>query len=381
MKRTLSYTITNKNKADTIGAFLHDAGYSRRILIELKQNPEQICLNGTPSWLNTPLQIGDTLTLFLPDEPFSSDILPVNLPIDIVYEDEDLIILNKATGMPVHPSQGHHENTLANALAYRFASRGEHFVFRAVNRLDRDTTGLLLIAKHKISGAFLSAMTAKKEIRREYLAIVAGKPEESGTIDLPIARKDSSTIERCIDMDHGEHAVTHYRCLDYRDDLGCSLVRLRLETGRTHQIRVHMKAIGHPLLGDFLYNPDYRFIGRQALHSYTVAFRHPITGEAMEFTGSDAGGFFLLLLILLPQSLRIMVFQRPAALLAPSERIPVHTHKAPAFSGVFLRKLDRLAAAGMPPSPARRQTGSRSVLSSMVQEQVPARGAAQNGFS
>lgn len=284
MKRTLSYTITNKNKAGTIGAFLRDAGYSRRILIELKQNPEQICLNGTPSWLNTPLRIGDTLTLFLPDEPVSSDILPVNLPINIVYEDEDLIILNKATGMPVHPSQGHHENTLANALAYRFASRGEHFVFRAVDRLDRDTTGLLLIAKHKISGAFLSAMTAKKEIRREYLAIVAGKPEESGTIDLPIARKDGSTIERCIDMDHGEHAVTHYRCLDYRDDLGCSLVRLRLETGRTHQIRVHMKAIGHPLLGDFLYNPDYRFIGRQALHSYTVAFRHPITGEAMEFT-------------------------------------------------------------------------------------------------
>lgn len=177
MKRTLSYTITNKNKADTIGAFLRDAGYSRRILIELKQNPEQICLNGTPSWLNTPLQIGDTLTLFLPDEPVSSDILPVNLPIDIVYEDEDLIILNKATGMPVH-RPGHHENTLANGLAYRFASRGEHFVFRAVNRLDRDTTGLLLIAKHKISGAFLSAMTAKKEIRREYLAIVAGKPEE-----------------------------------------------------------------------------------------------------------------------------------------------------------------------------------------------------------
>ena len=301
MKRTLSYTITNKNKADTIGAFLRDAGYSRRILIELKQNPEQICLNGTPSWLNTPLQIGDTLTLFLPDEPVSSDILPVN-PIDIVYEDEDLIILNKATGMPVHPSQGHHENTLANALAYRFASRGEHFVFRAVNRLDRDTTGLLLIAKHKISGAFLSAMTAKKEIRREYLALVAGKPEESGTIDLPIARKDGSTIERCIDMDHGEHAVTHYRCLDYRDDLGSdgkhavthwrvlarypgfTHVECRLETGRTHQIRVHMKAIGHPLLGDFLYNPDYRFIGRQALHSYTVAFRHPITGEAMEFT-------------------------------------------------------------------------------------------------
>ena len=125
MKRTLSYTITNKNKADTIGAFLRDAGYSHRILIELKQNPEQICLNGTPSWLNTPLQIGDTLTLFLPDEPVSSDILPVNLPIDIVYEDEDLIILNKAPGMPVHPSQGHHENTLANGIAWYFEQKGE----------------------------------------------------------------------------------------------------------------------------------------------------------------------------------------------------------------------------------------------------------------
>lgn len=284
MKRTLSYIITNENNTDNIGTFLREAGYSRRILIELKQNPEQICLNGTPSWLNTPLHIGDTLTLFLPDEPVSSDILPVQLPVDIIYEDEDLMVINKAAGMPVHPSQGHHENTLANALAYHFASRGESFVFRAVNRLDRDTTGLLLVARHKISGAFLSAMTAKKEIRREYLAIVSGKAEESGTIDLPIARKDGSTIERCIDMEHGEHAVTHYRRLAYREDLGCSLVRLRLETGRTHQIRVHMKAIGHQLLGDFLYNPDYQLIERQALHSYTVAFRHPITGEALEFT-------------------------------------------------------------------------------------------------
>ena len=227
---------------------------------------------------------GDVIETHLVETEPSDGILPRPVPFSVVYEDDDILVVAKPADTPIHPSIGNYENTLANALAYRFASRGEHFVFRAVNRLDRDTTGLLLIAKHKISGAFLSAMTAKKEIRREYLALVAGKPEESGTIDLPIARKDGSTIERCIDMDHGEHAVTHYRCLDYRDDLGCSLVRLRLETGRTHQIRVHMKAIGHPLLGDFLYNPDYRFIGRQALHSYTVAFRHPITGEAMEFT-------------------------------------------------------------------------------------------------
>lgn len=283
MKRTLSYTITEKNKEKNVGTFLQNIGYSRRILTWLKKNPEQICLNGSPSWLNRTLNVGDSLTLYIPEEPISSDILPVNLPIDIVYEDEDLMIINKAADMPVHPSQGHHDNTLANALAYLFKARGENFVFRAVNRLDRDTTGLLLIAKHKISGAFLSDMTAKKEIHRDYLAIVSGQTDISGTINLPIARKDGSTIERCIDKENGEFAVTHYQLITYRSDLDCSLINLHLETGRTHQIRVHMKAIGHPLLGDFLYNPDYRFIKRQALHSYHASFIHPITGEAMDF--------------------------------------------------------------------------------------------------
>ena len=268
----------------TVEWFLRRHGYSRHIITGLKRTEDGIFRNGVRAWTSQAVHAGDVIETHLVETEPSDGILPRPVPFSVVYEDDDILVVDKPADTPIHPSIGNYENTLANALAYRFASRGEHFVFRAVNRLDRDTTGLLLIAKHKISGAFLSAMTAKKEIRREYLAIVAGKPEESGTIDLPIARKDGSTIERCIDMDHGEHAVTHYRCLDYRDDLGCSLVRLRLETGRTHQIRVHMKAIGHPLLGDFLYNPDYRFIGRQALHSYTVAFRHPITGEAMEFT-------------------------------------------------------------------------------------------------
>ena len=284
MNIVLIYTIKEAESGRSIAAFLLDSGYSSRLVVHLRNTEGSFLLNGKTVFSNTVLQPKDQLRVHVTEKKTSDQIVPVPMDLSVVFEDEHVLVIDKPAGMPVHPSQGHHENTLANALAYRFASRGEHFVFRAVNRLDRDTTGLLLIAKHKISGAFLSAMTAKKEIRREYLAIVAGKPEESGTIDLPIARKDGSTIERCIDMDHGEHAVTHYRCLDYRDDLGCSLVRLRLETGRTHQIRVHMKAIGHPLLGDFLYNPDYRFIGRQALHSYTVAFRHPITGEAMEFT-------------------------------------------------------------------------------------------------
>ena len=286
MGHRFTYVVSPEEEREnlTVEWFLRRHGYSRHIITGLKRTEDGIFRNGVRAWTSQAVHAGDVIETHLVETEPSDGILPRPVPFSVVYEDDDILVVDKPADTPIHPSIGNYENTLANALAYRFASRGEHFVFRAVNRLDRDTTGLLLIAKHKISGAFLSAMTAKKEIRREYLAIVAGKPEGSGTIDLPIARKDGSTIERCIDMDHGEHAVTHYRCLDYRDDLGCSLVRLRLETGRTHQIRVHMKAIGHPLLGDFLYNPDYRFIGRQALHSYTVAFRHPITGEAMEFT-------------------------------------------------------------------------------------------------
>mgnify|MGYP005944389923 CR=1 FL=1 len=286
MGHRFTYVVSPEEEREnlTVEWFLRRHGYSRHIITGLKRTEDGIFRNGVRAWTSQAVHAGDVIETHLVETEPSDGILPRPVPFSVVYEDDDILVVDKPADTPIHPSIGNYENTLANALAYRFASRGEHFVFRAVNRLDRDTTGLLLIAKHKISGAFLSAMTAKKEIRREYLAIVSGKPEESGTIDLPIARKDGSTIERCIDMDHGEHAVTHYRCLDYRDDLGCSLVRLRLETGRTHQIRVHMKAIGHPLLGDFLYNPDYRFIGRQALHSYTVAFRHPITGEAMEFT-------------------------------------------------------------------------------------------------
>ena len=149
---------------------------------------------------------------------------------------------------------------------------------------DRDTSGLILLAKNPYSSCILSDAVKDHAIHREYAAIVSGKTADSGTIDLPIARKDGSTIERVCDPERGDAAVTHYQTIAYNKDADLSFIRLLLETGRTHQIRVHMKAIGHPLLGDFLYNPDYRFIGRQALHSYTVAFRHPITGEAMEFT-------------------------------------------------------------------------------------------------
>ena len=198
--------------------------------------------------------------------------------------------MNKPADLPVHPSLGHYEDTLANYCAWHYHNQ---LVFRCVNRLDRDTSGLVLIAKNMLSAAGLSLQQQAREIHRTYLAIVEGIIPEEGTIDLPIARKEDSIIERCVDGSRGECAITHYRristtCLD-----GCeySLVQIQLETGRTHQIRVHMKAIGHPLPGDFLYNPNYRHIKRQALHSYRLEFTHPISGKALSFTQNIPSDF------------------------------------------------------------------------------------------
>ena len=204
------------------------------------------------------------------------------LPLDIVYEDDDLIVINKPAGMPIHPSLNNYRNSLANALMYYYTKQNKPFIFRCTNRLDRDTSGLTVIAKHLVSSSILSQMAVRHEITREYLAIVRGPVTPSqGTINAPIGRAGTSLIERKIDPEHGENAVTHYRVITEKN--GHSLVSLILETGRTHQIRVHMKYIGHPLIGDYLYNPDMEFISRQALHSHRLSFRHPITGKTMEF--------------------------------------------------------------------------------------------------
>ena len=183
--------------------------------------------------------------------------------------------------MPVHPSMGNHPNTLANALMYYYKNQNKDFVFRCVNRLDKDTTGLTMIAKNSLSAAVLSNAVAKKQLQRQYTAICCGKIDSPLTIDCPIARLNGSTIERCVDYENGERAVTHCFPLKYNPQMDLSLISLVLETGRTHQIRVHMKYIGHPLIGDFLYNPDYRYIQRQSLHSACLEFIHPVTQKKM----------------------------------------------------------------------------------------------------
>jgi 23S rRNA pseudouridine1911/1915/1917 synthase len=281
MKRIFNYTIPTEYNNHTLLSFLKDKLYSSQIITHLKRTENGLLLNGKWGRVRDILHTGDMLTINLIETESSENIIPTNLPLDIVHEDEDILVVNKTANTPIHPSQGNYDNTLANAVAYYYQQKNETFTYRCINRLDRDTTGLLIIAKHMYSASLLSEMVANHEIHREYLAIATGEVPETGTIIAPIGRVDGSTIERHVDEMQGDYACTHYKRLDYNN--GYSLVSLKLETGRTHQIRVHMKHIGHPLPGDFLYNPDYSVIERQALHSHKLSFIHPISGKPLEF--------------------------------------------------------------------------------------------------
>lgn len=282
MERIFNYNIDIDIKSIKISHFLRNQGYSLQTIARLKRMEGSILVNGCSRHMNERLTSGDCLTVHIRETQVSGNILPVPLPLNIIYEDEDLLIVNKPAGMPTHPSAGNHDNSLANGLAWYFKQQHIPFVFRCNNRLDRDTSGITIIAKHMLSASLLSAMILRHEVCREYLAIVRGYDlPDSGTIDAPLSRKPGSIIERIVDKDHGERAVTHYRVV--KKENGHSLVSLKLETGRTHQIRIHLKHLGFPLIGDYLYNPDMEYIRRQALHSFRVTFNHPVTGEFMDF--------------------------------------------------------------------------------------------------
>lgn len=283
MNRTIIYSITEKNHGLRVEQFLKRLGYSSQNLSEIKRMPKSIIVNGEHYYMRDTLSAGDTLTVHIQETKNSEKIPPAEIPLNIVYEDEDIIVINKPAGMPIHPSMNNYTNSMANGLAWYYEKQKKPFIFRCCNRLDRDTSGLTVVAKHLVSGNILSSMVCCRKIHREYLAISRGEvTPKSGTITAPLARKPGTVIERTVDFEHGENAITHYQVIEVKN--GHSLVSLRLETGRTHQIRIHMKYLGYPLVGDYLYNPDMEYINRQALHSHKLSFTHPITGEPMEFT-------------------------------------------------------------------------------------------------
>ncbi|MGN0181908.1 MAG: RluA family pseudouridine synthase [Candidatus Ornithomonoglobus sp.] len=279
MKRTLAYRITEAYEgADVNNVLRHELHISGALIKELKKYPDGILLNGAHVRTIDSVHTGDELTVNIHDTD-SENIEPHNIPLDVMYEDEDILIINKQPGVPTHPSMGHYADTIANGVMYHYNKNGEHHMFRAVNRLDSGTSGVMCIAKNSYAHARLGEQLQTHELRRRYLAIVEGETEDEGTIDAPIARADF--IKRAVDPS-GQRAVTHYRAIKRFGDY--TLIELQLETGRTHQIRVHMSYIGHPLLGDWLYGTeDKALFPRQALHSSYLRLLHPVTGVEMEF--------------------------------------------------------------------------------------------------
>lgn len=279
MDRIFHYQITENEQNTTVLDFLRKKGFSRHILSSMKADKEALTRNGQRIGGREHLLAGDHFRVRLLETIDSDGIVPVSMPLSILYEDEDILVINKPADMPVHPSIGNYTNTLANGVAAYLDAKDEHSPFRCINRLDRDTSGALILAKNAFSAAVLSTQMRNRQIRRTYLAVVEGITPPNGTISAPISRVDDSVIERHVDFLHGEPAVTHYERLETKNEH--SLLEIHLETGRTHQIRVHMGYIGHPLPADYLYHPEYDCFKRQPLHSLQLEFRHPVTDKSM----------------------------------------------------------------------------------------------------
>lgn len=254
----------------TVGDLLKSCSVSRRLTSKLKRAEGGITICGKPARTIDPVKCGDIVVISLCDKVC----LPpdMSLSVKTVFEDESLIIFDKPGGMPVHPSAKHRNDTLGNFFAARFPG----LTFRPVNRLDKNTSGLCVVAKDPFSAAVL-----QKSIDKTYYAAAGGSITEAGIIDLPIAREQSSIIIRCVRSD-GRRAVTIYKPLAHSEKY--TLLKIKLETGRTHQIRVHFSHIGHPLAGDDLYGGDCSDISRQALHCGEITFIHPLTHTPMSFS-------------------------------------------------------------------------------------------------
>ncbi len=271
------YYRVSDNKYSSIKQLLKEKYcISSRLYLKLKRE-KHIYLNSVPISYDSILKINDTVEIDLEFDEDNSNIVSTKMPLNILYEDKYMLIINKEPFIPVHPSILHYDNSLSNGVKCYYDNVSLHKKIRIVNRLDKDTSGIVIFAKNEYIQECMILQMKNNLFKKEYVGILEGNLKEKfGIIDAPISRKEGSIIERCI-SENGQRAITHFEVIEEINNL--SVVHFALETGRTHQIRVHSSYIGHPLLGDTLYGSPSALINRQALHAYKISFIHPITNK------------------------------------------------------------------------------------------------------
>jgi len=275
----VSLVVGKDDAGRTVAAVLKERLLFSRSLLRLIKREGKATLNGEPAWLVDRVGEGDVIEAGW-GTACRSDIDPEEIPLDIIYEDESLLVVNKPPGMLVHPVRRERRGTLANAVMGHWLKKGkQNPVFRPVYRIDRDTSGMVLVSADPVAHLSLAGQLRDKSLQRIYLALAGGLFRfKEGIISQPIDRKPGSIIEREVSP-LGRPALTHYRVIRRLTEINATMLEVSLKTGRTHQIRVHFSHLGHPLLGDSLYGGDAALIGRQALHAYRISFRHPTTGN------------------------------------------------------------------------------------------------------
>lgn len=290
----MKWTITNEYNGMSIHDYLRSVhSFSRRLLKNVKEVPENIQVNGVNQTVRGTLAVGDMLAVIFPPEKTGVGLTPEDIPLSIIYEDDDVLVIDKPAGIATIPSFKHVNGTIANAVLGHYKQQHIPYTVHIVTRLDRDTSGLMLIAKHQYSHSLLAKDQKTRKINRNYCAIVEGNIHpKQGTIDANIGRKEGSIIERKV-VGTGKKAITHYRV--EQESSKYALVNIELETGRTHQIRVHFSHIGHSLAGDDLYGGQTENIDRQALHCQALTFSHPFTKKVMQFHSAPPTSFIQLI--------------------------------------------------------------------------------------